>query len=132
MKTSFMLFVLVSGVLSGSVHAATKTEDLPAIVVSVETHQPQSNSNYAGSFDLPLQPETYSYEIGIQVGSIFYRTNYDSVIDCLPAVFATNHPIQVSLGNHVMYVTLPGDRPVRMAIESRSVPLGRIAPMARN
>jgi hypothetical protein len=132
MKTSFMLFVLVSGVLSGSVHAATKTEDLPAIVVSVETHQPQSNTNYAGSFDLPLQPETYSYHIAIRVGSIIYRTDYDSAFDGLPAVFATNHPIQVSLGNHVMCVTLPGDGPVRMAIESRDEAPGRIPPMTRN
>ena len=29
-------------------------------------------------------------------------------------------PIQVNLGNHVMHATLPGDRALRMAIESRS------------
>src|SRR5258708_37787826 len=120
MKTSVMLFVLVFGVLLASTHAATKTEDQPAIVVSVETHDAQSNSNHGGPLDLPLQPEVYSYDIGIRVGSTIYRTRYASDFDYLPAVFATNHPIQVSLGDHVMYVSLPGDRALRMAIESRS------------
>ncbi len=120
MKTSVMLFVLVSGALLASTHAATKTEDQPAIVVSVETHDAQSNFDYAGPLDLPLQPQIYSYDIGIRVGSTIYRTSYASAFDYFPAVFATNHPIQVSLGDHVMYVTLPGDRAVRMAIESRS------------
>ncbi len=69
MKTGVMLIVLMSGVLSGSVHAAAKIEDQPAIVVSVENHVPQSNSNYAGPLDLPLQPQIYSYDIGVRVGS---------------------------------------------------------------
>jgi hypothetical protein len=120
MKTSVTLFVLMSGVLSASMHGAAKTEDQPAIVVSVENHDPQSNSNYAGPLDLPLQPQIYSYDIGIRVGSTLYRTSYASAFDYLPAVFATNHPIQVNLGDHVMYVTLPGDRAVRLPIESHS------------
>src|SRR6202011_1429234 len=87
----------------------------------VESHGPQSNSNYAGPLDLPLQPQIYSYDIGIRVvGSTIYRTSYASAFDYLPAVFAPNHPIQVNLGDHVMYVTLLGDRAVRVAIESRS------------
>jgi hypothetical protein len=120
MKTAVMLFVLVSGMLLGTVHSAAKAEDQPAIVVSVENHGPQSNPNYAGPLDLPLQPQIYSYDSGVQVGSTTYRTSYASSFDYLPAVFAPNHPIQVNLGDHVMRVTLPGDRAVRMAIESRS------------
>ena len=118
MKTSATLFALMSGVLSASMHGAAKTEDQPAIVVSVENHDPQSNSNYAGPLDLPLQPQIYSYDIGIQVGSTLYRTSYASAFDYLPAVFATNHPIQVDLGDHVMYMTLPDDRALRMPIAS--------------
>ena len=117
MKTSVMLIVLMSGVLLGSVHAAAKTEDQPAIVVSVENHVPQSNSNYAGPLDLPLQPQIYSYDIDVRVGFTIYRTTYASAFDYLPGVFAPNHPIQVNLGNHVMHVSLPGDRAVRMAID---------------
>jgi len=122
MKTSFMQFVLVSGVLLGSMHAATKTVDQTATVVSVESHEPQSNSNYAGTnpSDFPLQSEIYHYDIAARVGSTIYRTSYDSALDYLPSVFATNHPIQVNLRKHVMYVTLPDEGEVRLAIESRS------------
>ena len=97
MKTSATLFVLMSGVLSASMHGAAKTEDQPAIVVSVENHDPQSNSNYAGPLDLPLQPQIYSYDMGIRVRSTLYRTSHASAFDYLPAVFATNHPIHVDL-----------------------------------
>jgi hypothetical protein len=118
MKSSAMLFVVICGVLLGSMDAAAKTEDQTAIVVSVAAHDPQSNSNYAGPFDSPLQPETYSYDIVIRVGSSIYRTSYASAFDYLPSVFATNHAIQVTLGHRVMYVTLPGDRVMRLPIES--------------
>jgi hypothetical protein len=125
MKTRATLFVLMCGVLSASMHGAAKTEDQPAIVVSVENHHPQSNSNYAGPLDLPLPPQIYSYDIAIPVGSTRYRTSDASAFDYLPAVFAANHPIQVNLGDHGMYATLPGDRAVRMPIESRSRLYGR-------
>jgi hypothetical protein len=120
MNARVKLFVLVSAVLLASMHAAAKPGDQPVTVVSVEPRGPQSNSNYAGPLDLPLQPQVYSYDIGIREGSTIYRTSYDSAVDNLPAVFTTNHPIQVHLGSHVMHVTLPSDRAVRMAIESRS------------
>jgi hypothetical protein len=55
-----------------------------------------------------------------RVGSATYRTSYASAFDYLPSVFASTHPIQVSLGHRVMYVTLPGDRVMRLAIESHS------------
>ena len=88
MKTRATLFVLMCGVRSASMHGAAKTEDQPAIVVSVENHDPQSNSNYAGPLDLPLPPQIYSYDIAIPVGSTRYRTSYASAFDYLPAVFA--------------------------------------------
>jgi hypothetical protein len=120
MKINVMLFVLVSSMLLTSSHAATKTGGQPATVVSVESHETQSNSNGASPLDLPLQAEIHSYDIGIRVGSTIYRTSYESALDYLPAIFATNHPIQVNLRKHVMYVTLPGEGAVRMAIESSS------------
>ena len=128
MRSSVMLWVLVSGVLLASMHAAANTEPQPALVVGVESHDPQSNSNYTGPLDRPLQPQIYSYDIDIRVGSTIYRTSFESAFDDLPAVLATNHPIQVNLANHVMYVTLPGDRTVRLAIESRGALKGASCP----
>ena len=114
-----MLFVLVSNVLLASMHATTKPGYQSAIVVSVESHE--SPSNYAGSnpSDLPLQSTIYSHDIGIQLACTVYRTRYDSAFDYLPLVFALNHPIQVNLQKRSMYVSLTGDRAVRMGIGSR-------------
>ena len=122
MKTSFMQFVIVSGMLLGSMHADTKTVDQTATVISVESHEPQSNSNYVGTNppDFPLQSQVFHYDIAARVGSTIYRTSYDSAFDHLPSVFATNHPIQINLGKRVMYVALPEEGEVRLSIQSRS------------
>jgi hypothetical protein len=120
MKNSFVLFVIVSGVLFTNMHAATKAGYQPATVVSVESRA--IPSNYAGDnpSDAPFQPEVHSYDIGILVGSTVFRTSYDSAFDELPSAFAPNHPVQVNLKKHVMDVALPDDRTVQMAIESRA------------
>ena len=115
-----VLFVLVSGALLTSGHAATKAGYQPATVVSVESRA--IPSSYAGDnpSDAPFQPEVFSYDIGILVGGTVYLTRYDSAFDELPSAFAPNHPVQVNLKKHVMDVALPGDRTVQMAIESRT------------
>jgi hypothetical protein len=120
MKKNLMSLVFASGVLLASAHAATKQEYQSATVVSVESHE--TPSNYAGSnpSDAPLQSEVYSYDIGIRLGCTVYRTRYESAFDYLPSVFAANHSVEVKPQKHVMYVSLPGDRAVRMAIGSRS------------
>ncbi len=94
------------------------TEYQSGTVVSVESHE-AAPSNYVGSnpSDAPMQSEVYSYDIGIRVGCTVYRTEYDSAIDYLPAVFTANHPIQVSLRKHVMNVNIPGYREVRMPVD---------------
>jgi hypothetical protein len=120
MKNAFALFVIMSGVLITSGHAATKAGCQPATVVSVESRA--IPSNYAGDnpSDAPLQPEVYSYDIGILVGGTVYRTRYDSAFDAPPSAFAPNHSVEVNLQKHVMDVELPGDRTLQMAIESRT------------
>lgn len=120
MKNTFVLFVIVCGGLLTTAHAATLAGYQPATVVSVESRA--IPSNYAGDdpSDAPLQPEVHSYDIGIRVGDVVYRTSYDSAFDELPSAFATNHSLQVNLKKRVMDVELPGDRTVQMAIESRT------------
>lgn len=122
MKTNFMRLVLVSVVLLESMHAATKTVDQTATVISVESHETQYNSNYAGtnSSDFPLQSEIFHHDIAARVGSTIYRTSYDSALDFPPSVFTTNRPIQVNLRKHVMYVSVPDEGEVRLSIENRS------------
>jgi uncharacterized protein involved in exopolysaccharide biosynthesis len=121
MKNILVLFVIVSGVLLTSGHAAAQPEYQPATVVSVESRAIPSNDVGDNPSDAPLQPEVYSYEIGILLGGTVYRTSYDSAFDALPSAFAPNHSIQVNLKKHVMEVELPGDHTVQMPIEARTV-----------
>ena len=128
MKNTFLLLAIVSGALLTSVHAATEAGYQPATVVSVVSHAIPSNNDGGDPADAPLQSVFKSYEIGIRLGDTVYRTSYDSAFDDLPSVFTPNHPVQVNLKKHVMYVELPGDRAVEVAIESRA----GASPMARN
>ena len=132
MKQILLLFVLVSCALAASAFAEKPKDYQTATVVSVESHD-ESPSNYAGSnpSDAPLQAEVYSYDIGIRIGCIIYRTRYDSAIDYLPAVFSPNHPVQVNVSRHVLNVSLPGYREVRMPIDGHSSVRDQ-ACMARN
>ena len=120
MKNTLMLLAIVLGTLLTTAHAATKAGYQAATVVSVKSRA--IPSTYAGDnfSDAPLQPEVYSYEIGIQLGGTVYQTTYDSAFNELPSTFAPNHSVQVNLKKRVMEVDLPGDDPVEMAIESRS------------
>ena len=129
--TVAMTLVLVSGALLTSGHTATKAGYQPGTVVGVESRA--IPSSYAGDnpSDAPFQPEVFSYDIAILVGGTVYRTSYDSAFDELPSVFATNHPVQVNLKKHVMYVELPGDRAVHLAIESRTG-VKRVSGLANN
>jgi hypothetical protein len=120
MKKTLILFVLVLGMLSMHLQAATKRAYQPATVVSVENHQ--SRPNYVGDnpSDAPLQSTVYAYDIGIRLNCIEYVGRYLSAFDYLPTVFTPNNTIQVNRQKHVLYVSLPGSRDVKMGIASRS------------
>jgi hypothetical protein len=131
MKNIFLLLVLVSGALLTSLHAATEAGYQPATVVSVESHATPSDNDGGDPADAPLQSVFQSYEINIRLGGTVYRTSYNSAFDDLPSVFTPNHPVQVNVKKQVMYVELPGDRAVEMAIESRAG-VDSASRMARN
>ncbi len=125
MKTFLTLFALVCSALMASAFAAKNPGYRgyqPATVVSVDSHETEPNSNYAGSnpSDAPLQSaQVYSYDIGIRLGCTVYRSRYDSAFESLPSVFTVNHPIEVNLHKRVLEVSLPGNHAVRMGIRSR-------------
>jgi hypothetical protein len=119
MNKILALVILVGTMSAVNAFASLKPTDYwSGTVVSVESHE-AAPSNYVGSnpSDAPMQSEVYSYDIGIRVGCTVYRTQYDSAIDYLPAVFTANHPIRVNLRKHVMNVNIPGYREVRMPID---------------
>lgn len=120
MKNNLLLLAIVSGVLSTSLYAKTESGYQPATVVSVESQATPSNNDGGDPSDAPLQSVVNSYDIDIRVGGTVYRASYNTAFDDLPSLFSPNHPVEVNLKGHVMYVKLPGDRAVEMAIESRA------------
>jgi hypothetical protein len=119
MQKSTMLFVLVFGVLLTAMYAATKQSYQSATVVSVTNHE--SLPSYVGNpVDAALQPEVYSYDIGIQLECTVYVVRYETGLDYLPSVFSPHQTVEVSLQKHIMYVNLPGARELRLGIGKRN------------
>jgi len=120
MKSTFMLLALVTSVLFTCAHADAKQGFQAGTVVSVERHE--TTSNYVGGnpTDAPLQAEVYSYDVGIRLNCTVYVARYESALDYLPTVFAPSHAVDVNLQKHVLVVSLPGDREVKLGIGSHS------------
>src|SRR5262249_1919443 len=119
MKKTFVLSALVSGMMLTNVFATTKNEFQSATVVSVQGGTEANGSN-ASTSDAPLVADTYSYSIGIQLANVVYQPPYDSAFNDVSPVFAMNHPVQASLKGNVLYVSLPGNRVIPLAIEGRT------------
>jgi hypothetical protein len=109
-----------------TVFATTKSDSQQATVVSVEQEASQA-PNAGASSDAPLRDASYSYGIAIRVGDIVYQTTYQSAFEDVSPVFATDQAVQASQKGNVLYVTLPGNRAVPMAIESRTAVNGASA-----
>jgi hypothetical protein len=119
MQKSTMLFVLVFGVLLTAMYAASRQSYQSATVVSVTNHE--SLPSYVGNpVDAALQPEVYSYDIGIQLECTVYVVRYETGLDYLPSVFSPHQTVEVSLQKHIMYVNLPGARELRLGIGKRN------------
>jgi hypothetical protein len=116
-----MLFALLCGALSVCTQAATRRQYQSATVVRVYERETPSNSVGENPSDAPLQAEVYSYDIGIRLNCTIYTVRYDSAIDYLPPVFAPNNTVEVNPQKHVLYLSLAGNREVRMGIGGRSL-----------
>ena len=119
MKKTFALCALVSSMMLVNVFAAANGDFQQATVVSVEQGASPA-ANVGASSDAPLPGASYSYDIAIRLGNVIYQAAYQSTFEDISAVFAANQPIQASQRGNVLYVTLPGNLTVPMAIESRS------------
>ena len=70
--------MIASGLLSANTDPATKTGNVPATLVRVESRETPSHSNYAGGSPshLALQSEIHPHDIGMGVGSTTDRTHW--------------------------------------------------------
>jgi hypothetical protein len=67
-----------------------------------------------------LRADLYTYNIGIRLGNVVYQAAYNSAFADVSPVFANNQSVQVDLQHNIVYVTLPGNRTIPMAIENRT------------
>ncbi len=118
MKRVLALCVLVSSALLATVHATNNPDYQNATVVSVESNS--ATPVEAATSDAPLRADLYTYNIGIRLGHVVYQAAYNSAFADVSPVFADNQSVQVDLHNNIMYVTLPGNRTIPMAIENRT------------
>jgi hypothetical protein len=119
MKATLMLTALAFVAQLTNAYAGTKPAYQQATVVSVTNRE--SPSNYVGNpTDAPLQPQVYSYDIGIQLDCTIYVVRYDTGLDYLPSAFSPHQTVEVSLEKHAMSVNVPGGRELRLGIASRS------------
>ena len=121
MRKSLVLLLLVFGALLPRMQGSTPKDVehgyQTALVVSVGKHE--TPSNYVGDnpADAPLQARNYAYEIGIRLDCNVYVGLYQSAMNYLPSDFAPGKTLDVRVGKHVIYVTLPySDWDVKMGI----------------
>ncbi len=89
-----------------------------ATVVSIEQYTPPSNYVGDSPSDAPLQANGSSYDVRIRLNCDVYVGRYETATGYVPSIFAPNHPVNVRLAKHQMYVTLPTGDQVEMGIVS--------------
>lgn len=99
--------------LSGSTRQYQK-----GIVVSAEKYEPIAPRR-GKTTDAPAPGSEYYYDVAIRLNCSVYVGRYQSAIEYLPAVFAPNQPVEVSLEKQLIYVKVPGSREAKMGIVER-------------
>lgn len=115
MRNSLMLFIFLATILPAGLYAQGKVPSQTATAVSVTNYE--APSNYIGSpTDAPLQPIEYADDVGVRLECEVYVGRYESAIDYLPSAFTPNHSVGVIIQKHILYLTLSGDREVKLGI----------------
>jgi hypothetical protein len=79
-------------------------------------HKYTSGTNPA---DAPLQSKIYAYDVTVRLACETYVGHYELSSDSLPASIAENSPVPVRAGKHFLYLKLPSNQQMKMAIVSR-------------
>ena len=115
--------------LLGSVRASPEPGYQTATVMRVVRLDTMS-PNYVGGnpTDAPTAAKEYAYAIGLKVNCTLYVGRYDSATNYLPTFFRPQNNVDVRLGKHWIYVSLPSDREVKLGLMShRAVRSGSCA-----
>lgn len=127
-KKKIIAFVLIVGAFP-YVHASSKQSQpnmyVDGTVVRVEKHEAAQSSPGSNPSDAPLpDPETYDYDVAVQVSCGTYVGRYESWYDYLPSLLAANQKIHLRLTRRAMYVNVPNQKDLQMRIVSRAAEHG--------
>ena len=102
-----------------SLNASTTYQQ--GMVLSVDGSEGRNHkySNGTNPADAPLQSKIYAYDVTVRVACETYVGHYESSSDSLPASIADNTPVQARAGKHFLYLKLPSNQQMKMAIVSR-------------
>ena len=115
---TIVIFAMVSLLLASAKPSQLNT--YRGTILRVEKREVQS-PEYAGGdpTDAPLTAEHYAYEVSVRVSCGIYVGHYESPYAYLPSEIAAHQDVAVRLTKHDLYLDLPGEREMRLAIVHR-------------
>ena len=132
MKKIIVVLAVVLAVLSATLAAVSASakeskikQYLEGTVVRVDKHESEQVVSGENPSDAPLaDPETFAYDVAVHVNCGTYVGRYQSWYDYVPSVFAADRKIQLRLTRSVMYVSIPNEKEIELAIVSKHVERG--------
>jgi hypothetical protein len=121
------IYLLFFGALSlNATTAPDRSTYQQGMVLSVAGGESRNHkySNGTNPADAPLQSKIYAYDVTVRVACETYVGHYESSSDSLPASIANNTPVQARAGKHFLYLKLPSNQQMKMAIVSRKTDSG--------
>ena len=124
MKYVFVASALLLFTTLASLNASTaqdRSNYQRGMILAVDGREGRNHkySNGTNPADAPLQSKIYAYDVTIRVACETYVGHYESSSDSLPASIADNTPVQARAGKHFLYLKLPSNQQMKMAIVSR-------------
>jgi hypothetical protein len=110
------LLVLAVAGLAVFLQASVKRGYQTATVLEVKKLDTTPQFVGGNPTDAPTHADEFAYEVGLRVECTNYVGRYESAIDFLPSAIAPNKEVDVRVEKHWVYVSLNGDREIKMGI----------------
>lgn len=95
---------------------------LEGTVVGVDKRGSQEPVLGQNPSDAPLaDPATFAYDVAVNVNCGTYVGRYQSWYDYVPSGFAADRKIQLRLTRSMMYVSIPDEKEIELAIVSKHI-----------
>ena len=115
-----LLFCFV-GLLVASCTAFARTGEShqSATVMRVQKHEADTPFVGSNPTDAPLHSDVYLYDVWLKVDCAIYVVRYQSAFDQPPSIFTPARQVDVGVGRHVLYASIPRGADVKLSIVKR-------------